>query len=130
MGVKGTKNVTEAEFDNLKMLLKAGLANKQIKMVTNRSFFTIGRVKQASDFKDYKEITASFKKKPAPEPLPEPTLVMMENELPETPTHVEDLVAIFDKLANIEAKLDILLQLEGEKRDHAKVNRWKLTGSK
>lgn len=53
----GWKQVTEAEFNQTKVLQEAGLSPKQTFKVTGRGVGTVHRMYKAKDFEDYRKVT-------------------------------------------------------------------------
>lgn|SRR5665213_1290893 len=64
MSKKGTKHLTERDFNQIKQLATLGLTTKQIMDVTTRSYSTVRLSVELKDFTAYKEYIARKNAKP------------------------------------------------------------------
>lgn len=83
--------VTQSVFNCIKMLLAGGASHKECAEYMNLSTITVGRIKRAETFEDYKQSVIMAKlhsgkpvSVPVPESTPEP-----EEEKPEKPKTVD-----------------------------------------
>lgn len=54
-GKKGTKNISEKEFDSVKLMQKAKLSKNQIAKITDRGWSSVDHMFQADTWKDFLE---------------------------------------------------------------------------
>lgn len=120
MGAKGRKNLTEKEFEQIKVLKGAGLKNKQIAEFTRRSVGTVGVLVRFDKFQDYQEYNRQrLLKKPQPR-----LSAVTFNQPP------EDIKLILEKIGTIELLLNELVNHITEKESTAKLNKWRFGGSR
>lgn len=117
MSNKGKKNLSREEFDKIKDLQGYGLKQVQVMKIVGRSSPTVSQVFRFDTFEEYLAFNRERQSKP-------------EIQQVHPPAHNEDLSLLFVNLVEINQKLDILIEFEQERLDHAKVNKWKFGGSK
>lgn len=122
---KGYKQVTEAEFKNIKLMQQAGLMPVQVHKITGRTAGTIASCMKFETLADYKAFHLARKNErlareatPSPKPEPQPqedfSLVL------------SGLDRIEARMASCELALNELLRHQTEQADHDKVSRWSL----
>lgn len=57
---KNYRKVTERDFNQLKALLGAGVTARQVTQITGRSSGTIGYVRKANTFQEYRDLVTSY----------------------------------------------------------------------
>jgi hypothetical protein len=67
-GRKGTKNINQREFDQLKAMVNLGLTAKQLHDISGRSPNTLSMIRQSENFEQYKVVREAATKRYRPSP--------------------------------------------------------------
>lgn len=124
---KKRKAFTEADFTQIRLLLDAGLSDKQVMIATGRSHFVVSNIHGTKlqgykngmkTFADYRKFVADhaakyFTQKPAEEPQVQPPVVEEKKEKPSGSQVVE-------LLKSIDRHLEDLVELKRSAIEYAK----------
>lgn len=116
-GVKGTKRLSEAEFNKIKKLQDAGLSVGVTVKVTGRSWSSVHGVYNASSLKEYRSKNAAARRR---YPSTNKAEANTDNVRP-----AEDMELVISKLNNLESCMNELLQIFRDKEAKANVAFWK-----
>lgn len=138
MGAKGTKNLTEKDFQIVKQLHELGLPHKQISAVTGRAVNTISLICQSDTFEQHRARQAAYRAKAlaAASPVQEFTKAVDDLDLgnrdlsksdPELITALNNLAEAMTSLAKswntLSSKMDEVLETKRPWMFRVKENR-------
>jgi hypothetical protein len=145
-GVKGTKHLTEEEFNNIKSLKNAGISNSMIAKVIKRSNHIINEIGKIETFDEFREFQRARReeyrtRKEAEnhievQPLPSSSLFLQESEafnIPKedrVPEVDKDSQKLLNRLDNIQLALNRLVELEEARQGVEKHNAWRFGRSR
>lgn len=111
--MKGYTKLTQSEFDRIKSILEIkGIKTKQVADITMRSQATIGLIKRAHSFDEYKSIINSYFDKPkVQEVMPEVVVPESTPEPASTPTYTlyDDISVLIEEVRNTNKLLAVIV---------------------